>query len=228
MSSFEVKTPLLPREDVVAVVLCGGNSRRMGKDKASLSFLDKPLIEYAVNRLEPDCGRVAVSVAHEVAPEVASDNAFAAAGEIIVDVDTEQSGPLVGVATALRWAAHYTDTKYLLTAPVDTPFLPPDLLTRLHAALLRYDRRSAVATSGNRMHGLHAFYHVDLAATAEDTVLDGGERMLQAFHLSLGSAPARFEAQPFDPFFNINTPDDITMATAIARQWQITPYQDGK
>lgn len=197
--------------EIAAVVLCGGSGKRLGQDKAMTDLVGLSLLDRSVSRLRPQCGLVAVGIGDRTAlptklPTVAD--------EAIVP-----GGPLVGVLSAMRWASAQPGVRYLLTTPVDTPFLPTDLAARLSATMAERERRSAVAASGNRVHGLSALYDLTLLETVDDLVLHEGERMLQAFHLHLASAPVRFATKPLDPFMNVNTPDDLSAAWALAEAY---------
>ena len=180
----------------------------MGRPKAELSFGAQTLFERTAERLGPQCCELAVCVR--------SAGSAPAGWPEIVDAPAEgDGGPLLGVLSALRWAAAEKPESPVLISPVDTPFLPLDLVARLSQAMAEKGTKSAVAVSGDRVHGLTALFAPTALAEAEALVEEGGERMLQAFHLSLGSTPVRFDTAERDPFFNINRPEDLEAAAKM-------------
>jgi molybdopterin-guanine dinucleotide biosynthesis protein A len=120
-------------------------------------------------------------------------------------------GPLVGLAAALRWTRDdKAARKAVMTVPVDVPFIPSDLIQRLAAA-----GGLAVAESASRIHHAIALWPVALAPDVERAVVEG-EFTLHRFQDRHGAGRVGWRAEPFDPFFNINTADDLRAAERIA------------
>jgi molybdopterin-guanine dinucleotide biosynthesis protein A len=104
---------------------------------------------------------------------------------------------------------------WLLTVPVDTPFVPADLLVRLHAARSAAGRPLARARSGERAHHVIGLWSVDLIDDLARAVTDADERRVEAWALRHGPAEAVFDDRPIDPFHNVNTARDLQLAQAI-------------
>lgn len=193
---------------VPALILAGGLSRRMGRDKASADLAGKPMIARVAERLRPQVGALAIN-----APE-----GFAAGIDLPLVPDTMAGhpGPLAGVLAGLRHAAMTPGATHMLTVPADTPFLPPDLVTRLESAAGAPDQ-IVLAASAGQVHPVVALWPLSLADDLEAWLADPGNRRLQAFIARHPSIAVDFPALAtsvgtLDPFFNVNTPDDLATA----------------
>lgn len=194
------------RTDIVGLVLAGGASRRMGRDKAGLRLVGQTLIARAVARLAAQVA--AVAIAGDPA-----DPLLAAAGPpVLADPLPGRAGPLAGILAGLEWAAARGAAR-MQVVPVDAPFLPDDLVARLAAVT----DGVAVAHAGGRPHPVVVQLPVALRGDLAAFLAGGGSRAVQAWldaHAPVAVAfqPANGEA---DPFLNINTPEDF--AAALSR-----------
>ncbi len=183
-----------------ALILAGGQGTRLGgADKAFLPLGGQPLIAHVLARLAPQVTHIAISANGDAAR-------FAAFGlPVLADAQTGR-GPLAGVAAGLAWAATLGATA-LLTVPVDTPFIPHDLLTRLHPA-------PNAAVYAGRQHHLVALWPVGfLPVLQRFLAAPGAYRVRDALALCRAGQVA-FPA-PADPFMNLNTPDDLAAARRL-------------
>lgn len=190
---------------IFGVILAGGMGRRMGgADKALLPFGGGTLIGNAISRLEPQVERLAISANGDAAR-------LAHFGLPVLPDDTPL-GPLAGVLAALDWAARL-GADAVVSAPVDVPFLPGDLIPRLHMAAELAPQGLALAQSGGRCHATHGLWPVALAPALRAFLTSGAKPKVMDFALSNGAALADF---PDDgSFANVNTREDL--ATAEAR-----------
>lgn len=190
---------------IAGVILAGGLSRRMGGgDKPLLSVHGKTLLERTIERLAPQVGALLLNANGDPAR-------FAGCGhdiDIRADVLDGYGGPLVGILTALDWAAEQ-GAAWLLTAAADTPLLPADLAQRLTAARAAERARLALATSGGRSHPVFALWPVDVREELRHAVVGEGLRKLGAFADRFAVAHVDWPTRPVDPFFNVNTPEDL-------------------
>jgi len=192
-------------KDTLGCVLAGGASRRMGRDKAAIALAGRPLIAHVVERLQPQCAALMIA-------GPAASPTLAATGPLVRDDAVAGGlGPLAGVLTALR----HGDAEgfaWVVTTPVDTPFLPADLVARLHAA--RAGGAIVQAASGERVHHATALWSTALAAELEIALVRAGVRRVEAFAARHPTARAWWPATPADPFDNVNTPADLARAEA--------------
>jgi molybdopterin-guanine dinucleotide biosynthesis protein A len=129
-------------------------------------------------------------------------------------VDGQGEGPIAGIAAALGFARSQ-GLSFVLTIPCDTPLLPPDLLARLSEAL-GAAHGAAVATSGANIHPSCALWRSS-TAEALPAYLASGRSSLKGFAAQVGMVEVEWPASPFDPFFNINSADDLAAAEARIR-----------
>ncbi|MBN8892051.1 MAG: molybdenum cofactor guanylyltransferase MobA [Rhodospirillales bacterium 70-18] len=197
----------------IGVLLAGGLARRMGGGDKPLRLLGgRPLLDHAIARIAPQCRALVLNA--NGPPE-----RFAAWGlPVVADPLPDFPGPLAGVLAGMRWAAaHHPNATDVLSAPTDTPFLPADLATRLAEARTRAGTPIACASSAGRTHPVVALWPVALADALEAD-LRAGMRKIDAWTARHGVAEAAFPATPFDPFFNVNTQEDLAEAERLAAE----------
>lgn len=184
-----------------------------GRDK-TLMRLDPAttLLDVLLARMAPQCARLAISANGDPLR-------FAASGlPVLGDPPGPSRGPLAGVLTGLdALAAARPSDDWLLTVPGDTPFVPPDLVRRLSAAARESTRPVARATCGDRLHSLVALWSGDLRAPLRHALLVQDLRKVTAFQAAVGVVDVPWAAAPHDPFFNVNTPEDLEAARAVHR-----------
>lgn len=195
------------------LVLAGGLARRMnGRDKALLR-LDPAttLLDVLLQRLAPQCGQVAISANGDPLR-------FAAASlPVLGDLSGPSRGPLAGVLAGLDYLFSKAPEGWLLTVPSDTPFVPADLVARLYAAARESGRPVARATCGDRLHSLVALWSGTLREPLRYALMDRDLRKVTAFQAEAGVVNVPWAGAPHDPFYNVNTPEDLEVARAIHR-----------
>jgi molybdenum cofactor guanylyltransferase len=189
----------------VGVILAGGQSRRMGGgDKALLPFAGATLMDAVIARLHPQVSELALNANGD-------PSRFVQAGlQVLPDLVRGQPGPLAGVLAAMDWAAAI-GAHAVVTVPVDTPFLPCDLVPRL---ILAAEAGGMAFAASVKAHPLCALWPVALRAELAAT-LDRDERKVMTFVQAQNASEVCFAPGPPDPFMNINTPEDL----AAARVW---------
>ena len=185
---------------LLVAVLAGGEGRRIGGGKPQRRLGGETLLAGALRtaRLWSDEVKVVVREADQAgeAPYLLDDPAIA--------------GPLGGLAAALRHACEH-GYEAVLTLPCDAPFVPADLADRLRAAI---GSRATVAASGGELHPVCALWPA-AALDRLDSYLATGRRSLRGFADAVGFLAVEWPPEPFDPFFNINSEEDLLRAEAI-------------
>ncbi|MFD2181760.1 molybdenum cofactor guanylyltransferase MobA [Rhodoplanes azumiensis] len=195
----------------VGLILAGGRAQRLGGgDKGLLGVGGRPILARVVARLAP-CAAVVLNANGDPAR-------FAGLGlPVVADTVPGYAGPLAGVLAGLDWAAtHRPDIGHVVTAPADAPFLPADLVARLHAAARAAGTPIACAASGGRRHPVVALWPVTLREALRRALVDEGLHKVGAFLDRHGAATADWPAAPVDPFLNVNTPADLDEAERLA------------
>lgn len=195
----------------LGLVLAGGLARRMGGgDKALIRIGGAPILERVLARLAPACAQAILNANGDPAR-------FAAFTlPIVPDNVPDFAGPLAGVLAGLDWAAeHRPDLQWVASAPADCPFLPCDLVARLHAARAAQRTPLACATSGGRRHPVVGLWPVALRDQLREALTKEGLRKIEAWTERHGVALAEWPAEPVDPFFNVNAPEDVAAAERL-------------
>lgn len=204
---------------VLGVVLAGGQARRMGGgDKCRLSLGSDTILDRVLARLAPHCRALALNANGPAAR-------FADTGlPVLPDSMADHPGPLAGVLAGLDHA-QTLGTPWVVTAAGDTPFLPEDLVPRLLETAEAGQPAIAMAEGPDGAGGWtrHPVFAAWPAALAGDlrAALAAGTRKVIAWSDRHPLRAVRFTTDGPDPFFNVNTPDDL--AAARARAAAITP-----
>lgn len=198
----------------LGLVLAGGLARRMGgADKPLIAIGGAPILDRVLARLAPDCAQVILN-ANGDAGRFASYRL-----PVVADDVPGFAGPLAGVLAGLDWAAdNRPDLAFLASAPADCPFLPRDLVPRLHAARIAQGTELACAQSGGRRHPVVGVWPVALRDDLRHALVHDGLRKIEAWTARHGVALAEWRVEPIDPFFNVNTPEDVAEAERLTAQ----------
>jgi molybdenum cofactor guanylyltransferase len=200
-------TPAIP-----GVLLAGGLARRMGGgDKPMRHIGGRTILERVIARLRPQCDGLVLNANGDPAR-------FAAFGlPVIADTVEDFPGPLAGILAGLDWAAaNRPDVAWVLSAAADCPFLPRDLVARLHRARMETGAQLAVAASGDQSHPVIGLWSVGLRNELRHSLAVEGIRKIDRWTARYKVATVTWPARPIDPFFNANTSDDIAEAERLA------------
>jgi molybdopterin-guanine dinucleotide biosynthesis protein A len=199
----------------LGLVLAGGLARRMGGgDKARLRIGGVTILQRVLACVGPQCNGVVINANGDPAR-------FADTGlPVVADSVPDFAGPLAGILAGLDWAAaHAKNCPWLLSVPGDCPFLPKNLAARLHETRRTAGMPLACARSGEWRHPVVAIWPVELRGDLRRALVDDGLRKIEIWTAQHGIAVADWPAEPVDPFFNVNTPDDAARAEEIAKQY---------
>jgi molybdopterin-guanine dinucleotide biosynthesis protein A len=197
----------LDRSNIPGVVLAGGRSLRMGRDKAAVTLGGRTLLDRVVEQLAPQV--VSVVVNADTAPDHCSR-------PFIHDIVPGKAGPMAGIHAAMVHGASLPSVTHVMTVSVDSPFFPHDLVDWL-AGVIDAPQKIAIATSEGRSHPVFGLWPVSLAADLETWIATDEKRRVRDFLLRHDVAEVAFPLRPtraslLDPFFNVNTPDDLSEA----------------
>src|ERR1700732_338492 len=201
-----------PYPATLGLVLAGGLARRMGGgDKALIRIGGVAILDRVLARLRPACTGIILNANGDPAR-------FAGYGlPVIPDSVPDFAGPLAGILAGLDWAgAHAPGIAWIVSTPGDCPFLPPDLVSRLHAARQSASTPLACARSGDWRHPVVALWPVALREDLRHALIQEGLRKIEVWTARHGVAIAEWPAKPVDPFFNVNTPEDAAEAQRFA------------
>jgi molybdopterin-guanine dinucleotide biosynthesis protein A len=210
-SAIESAYPPAREPSTYGLILAGGLARRMGGgDKTLTRIGEDTILERAVARVGPQCAGLLINANGEV-------SRFAGFGfPVVADDITGFAGPLAGILAGLDWVAvNAPGNEWVVSVPGDCPFLPRDLVSNLHAARIASQLPLACARSGEWRHPVVGLWPVALRHDLR-RALGAGLRKIEAWTQTHGVALAAWPAEPVDPFFNVNTPEDAVEAERLA------------
>ena len=198
----------------LGLVLAGGLARRMGGgDKLRTKIGGATILDRVLERMRPQCQSLVLNANGDPAR-------FADARlPVVADDVPDFAGPLAGILAGLDWAAvHAPDIGFVASVPGDCPFLPHNLVARLHAVRTAAGVPLACARSGEWRHPVVGLWPVALRADLRQALTRDGLRKIELWTARHGVALADWPVEPVDPFFNVNTPEDAAAAERIAAQ----------
>jgi molybdopterin-guanine dinucleotide biosynthesis protein A len=196
---------------MLAVILAGGQSRRLGGgDKCLLPVGARSILDYTLDRVRPQAEHVVISANGDPAR-------FRHWGlPVIGDAIPDWRGPLVGILSAMEWAGlHLPQVRDILSVPADMPLVPRDLCRALQEGRAASGLSAAVASADGRLNPLVGLWPVDEAKVLRSAITEDGlaRAELWARRASVAVVPLRTNGS--DPFFNINTAEDLAAAPAV-------------
>lgn len=199
------------------IILAGGQARRLGGvSKADIIIGAQSCFDRSYKALSVELAQIAVSLAAPN-PDLS--------GELpqILDASEEglkKTGPAMAILASLVWADNH-GLDFIMTLPVDTPFVPPDFTKKLIAAYQKTPHQSQVAMNESGSHWLHALWPVRVLAKLKNAVYEDKIHRIAQLHDSLDYQKIDFSGLPYDGFHNINRPEDIEKARQIAKKFNI-------
>jgi molybdopterin-guanine dinucleotide biosynthesis protein A len=198
-------------EPVAGVILAGGLSRRMGGgDKCLRPLGGKPILAHIVERVRPQVSALVLNANGDPAR-------FAPYGlPVASDVVEGFAGPLAGVLTGMEWALQNAPhCRWLASFASDAPFVPRDLVPRLMEAVTVQGADLACAASGGQAHPVFGLWRIDLAPALRRALVEEKIFKVDRWTARYRLAQVDFPAQPVDPFFNTNSPEDLAEAERL-------------
>jgi len=196
--------------NILSVVLAGGKSHRFGRDKSQVKLDNKLLIDYILN--------VVVSEFNETLIVANEPIKFMQSNKISITKDFQSGlGPLGGVLTAMKWVKEKNKKyKWISTFPVDTPFFSKKELKFFYKNIDINKNKLFFIRNNNTRHNIFGLWSLDLMEKLEIDLIRG-ERKVEIWADSVGVSVVNIDYQKPDPFFNINTREDLDKAIKILK-----------
>ena len=195
--------------DILGVVLAGGLSRRMEvPEKSLLDLGSKTLVSHVADRLKQQTSKVILNANGDA-------SRFSKLGlEIQQDTVEGFVGPLAGVLAGMRWVAANSEATHIITAAADTPFFPQNYISKMQTHAQNLNAEISLAASNGRRHPTFGLWPIKLADALEHFLVEEGNRKVMLFVERYQHCEVNFEnlKNDIDPFFNVNTPDDMKKA----------------
>ena len=195
----------MDHNNILGTVLAGGKSQRFGEDKSQVKLNGKLLINYILSEIEDEFKEILIVTNNQIA--------FQKSKKISTIKDFKKGqGPLGGVLSAMKWAKEKNSNyKWISTFPVDTPFFKKEILKKFLSEINIEESKLFFIKSNNTRHNIFGIWSIDLMKKLEED-LNKGHKKVETWANSIGVKIINMEFMYEDPFFNINTKDDLEIA----------------
>ena len=195
--------------NILAVVLAGGKSKRFGEDKNQIKLGDKTLLEHVLSKINNKFEEILIVSSHNLKIKK-SENIT-----IIPDC-FDDFGPLAGVLSSMKWIKeNQKQYKWIATFPSDTPFFEISIIEEYKKRINIKDSSLYFIKSNNKRHNIFGLWSIDLLDVLEDDLKNNNFRKVEDWADKIGVKTIDIEVNEFDPFFNINTKEDFEKAKEI-------------
>ena len=197
--------------NILGAILAGGQSKRMGKDKLFLELNNRKLIEYTIDKVKKYLKKVIIITN--------KDNEFFSKNNLITvkDCIDGQLGPLVGILTAMKWAKeNLKQCSWVASFPCDTPFFPESIIKIFIEESKKKESSIFCANSHGRKHNIFGLWSIDLYDKLKDDLINKKIRKVQDWTEKNKIKNLEFKFEDYDPFFNINTKEDLEFAKKLS------------
>ena len=198
----------MDHNNILGTVLAGGKSQRFGEDKSQVKLNGKLLINYILTEIIDEFKEILIVTNSQIT--------FQKSKKISTIKDFKKGqGPLGGVLSAMKWAKEKnSDYKWISTFPVDTPFFKKEILQNFLSEINLEEGKLFFIKSNNTRHNIFGVWSIDLMDKLEED-LNNGERKVELWANSVGVKVIDMEFLNEDPFFNINSKEDLEKAKKI-------------
>ena len=195
----------MDHSNILGVVLAGGKSQRFGEDKCQVKLGDKLLIDYILSEIVDEFKEVLLISNNKIE--------YNHSNKISLVEDTKKGlGPLGGILTAMKWIRQNNKSyKWISTFPSDTPFFKKQILNNFIEEIKSYEGKLFFINSNNTRHNIFGLWSIDLLERLEKD-LENGERKVEMWANKIGVKSINMKFENKDPFFNINTKEDLIKA----------------
>ena len=195
----------MDHNNILGTVLAGGKSQRFGEDKSQVRLEGTLLIDYILSEIKDEFKEILIVSNNKIH--------FKNSEKISMIADFEKGqGPLGGVLSAMKWVKQKNkDYKWISTFPTDTPFFKREILQKFFKEIKIEESRLFFIKSNNTRHNIFGLWSIDLLGELEED-LKKGDRKVELWANKVGVKVIDIEFINEDPFFNINTKEDLKKA----------------
>jgi len=203
----------MDHNNILGVVLAGGKSQRFGEDKSQVKLNDKRLIDYILTEIITEFNEILIIANNSID--------FMPSPKIIkVEDDEKDLGPLGGILTAMKWInKNKKNYKWISTFPSDTPFFNKTILNNFYKKININKGQLFFIKSNQTRHNIFGLWSIELLDQLEEDLMIKGERKVELWANKVGVQTIDMQFKNKDPFFNINTKEDLEQAKLIMQTY---------
>ena len=199
----------MSENNILGVVLAGGKSKRFGEDKSTIKLNDKTLIEHTLDKIKSKLNKIIIVSNDKVLKNYITIN----------DCIDGQLGPLVGVLSAMKWIKDNNYSyNWIITFPCDTPFFNISIIDKFVEVSKLNDSLLYFAKSEEKRHNIFGLWSLKLIETLEMDIVKNNHRKVEKWADKIGVKTINIPYNEVDPFFNINTKEDLKEAKKILKK----------
>ena len=201
----------MSENNILGAVLAGGKSERFGKDKSEIKLGSKTLLIHTLDKIKSKFNKIII----------VSNNKRVKDYVVIKDCIEGQLGPLVGVLSAMKWIKKNNYSyKWVMTFPCDTPFFDISIIDKFIEATKLNDSPLYFVKSEEKRHNIFGLWSLKIMETLEADILKNDYRKVEKWANKIGVKTINITYDNIDPFFNINTQEDLEEAKKILIKYE--------
>jgi len=195
--------------NILAVVLAGGKSKRFGEDKNHIKLGDKTLLEHVLYKITNKFKEVLIVSSHNQEIKKLKN-------VTIIPDCLDDFGPLAGVLSSMKWVKkNKKKYKWVATFPSDTPFFESSIIDEYKKKINKNDSLLYFVRSNNKRHNIFGLWSIELLKILENDLINNNFRKVEEWANKIGVKTIDIKIKKFDPFFNINTKEDFEEAKRL-------------
>ena len=197
--------------NILAVILAGGKSKRFGQEKSQVKLGDKTLLEHSLSKLKSKFDKILIVTNSNTIKDYKTIN----------DCIEGQLGPLVGVLSAMKWIKkNKFSYNWIATFPCDTPFFNISIIEEFFKASKLNDNLLYFVKSKEKRHNIFGLWSLKLIEILEKDIIENNYRKVEKWANKIGVKTIDVSYDDIDPFFNINTKEDLIEAEKILKNYK--------
>jgi len=202
----------MEENNILAVVLAGGKSKRFGEDKNQIKLGDKTLLEHVLSKISNKFEEILIVSSHNQEIQKLEN-------VTVIPDCLEDLGPLAGVLSSMKWVVeNQKQYKWIATFPSDTPFFENSIVEEYKKKVRKNDSSLYFVKSNNKRHNIFGLWSIDLLETLENDLIKNNFRKVETWANKIGVKTITIKVKKFDPFLNINTREDLEEAKKILKE----------
>jgi len=201
--------------NILAVVLAGGQSKRFGEDKNQAKLGNLTLLEHVLAKVTKKFEKILIISNQNLNLKMLNSIT------IIPDCIQGNLGPLVGVLTAMKWIKkNNKQYQWIATFPSDTPFFDTSIIEKYKSRINLNESLLYFVRSNQKRHNIFGLWSVKLMDILENDLINNNFRKVEEWADKIGVETINVKIDKFDPFFNINTKTDLEEAEKILKEYK--------
>ena len=201
--------------NILAVVLAGGQSKRFGEDKNQVKLGNITLLEHILAKVTNKFEKILIISNQNLNLKMLNSIT------IIPDCIQGNLGPLVGVLTAMKWIKkNNKQYQWIATFPCDTPFFDTSIIEKYKSKINLNESLLYFVKSNQKRHNIFGLWSVKLMDTLENDLINNNFRKVEEWADKIGVETINIKSDKFDPFFNINTKTDLEEARKLLKEYK--------